>query len=92
LDQHDITIYDNIHRNALKFTSFANRSRLTFVQGLALDLNALTQAMATAKVFSMPQSTQEAIALTERQPTMKVTILGAYNELETADQRALAGC
>ena len=68
LDQHNITIYDNIHRNALKFTSFANHSRLTFIQGLALDLNALTQAMATAKVFPMPQSSQEAIALTERQP------------------------
>lgn len=50
LDQHDITIYDNLHRNALKFTSFANHTRLKFIQGDVLDLNALTQAMTGASV------------------------------------------
>jgi NAD(P)-dependent dehydrogenase (short-subunit alcohol dehydrogenase family) len=90
LDQHNITIYDNLHRNALQFTSFVNHPRLKFIQGDVLDLNALTQAMAGASVCVHAAAIAGIYSVGKSASlTMKVNFLGAYNELETADQRAL---
>lgn len=85
LDQHDITIYDNLHRNALQFTSFANHPRLKFIQGDVLDLSALTLAMAGATVCVHAAAIAGIYSVGKSASlTMKVNFLGAYNALEAA--------
>jgi UDP-glucose 4-epimerase len=85
LDQHNITIYDNLHRNALQFTSFVNHPRLKFIQGDVLDLNALTQAMAGASVCVHAAAIAGIYSVGKSASlTMKVNFLGAYNALEAA--------
>ena len=85
LDHHDITVYDNLHRNALKFTSFSNHPRLKFIQGDVLDLDALTRAMAGASVCVHAAAIAGIYSVGKSASlTMKVNFLGAYNALEAA--------
>ncbi len=90
LDQHEVTIYDNLHRNALKFTTYMKHPRLRFTQGDVLDSESLERAMqgaeicvhaaAIAGIYSVGKSASM---------TMKVNFLGAYNALEAAVKNGL---
>lgn len=90
LDEHEITIYDNLHRNALRFTTFTQHPHLRFIQGDVLDAENLAKAMqgaeicvhaaAIAGIYSVGKSASM---------TMKVNFLGAYNALEAAVKNGL---
>ena len=85
LAEHEITIYDNLHRNALKFTSFAKHPHLRFVQGDVLDVEGLNRAMQGAEIC-VHAAAIAGIYSVGKSPsmTMKVNFLGAYNALEAA--------
>jgi nucleoside-diphosphate-sugar epimerase len=85
VDDNDIVIFDNLHRNAMKDTSLAEHPRLTFIQGDVLDAEALTEAMNGCDVV-IHMASIAGVDTVMKNPvlTMKVSLLGTYNALEAA--------
>jgi len=85
LDEHEITIYDNLHRNSLKYASCSAHPRLNFIHGDVLDLHTLTQAMAGARICVHAAAIAGIYSVGKSASlTMKVNFIGAYNALEAA--------
>ena len=51
VDDNDIVIYDNLHRNAMKDTLLVDHPRMTFIQGDVLDSDALDEAAKGCQVL-----------------------------------------
>jgi UDP-glucose 4-epimerase len=85
LDQHRITIYDNLHRNAVRFTNLARHPNLTFIQGDVLDAEKLAAAMTGSDVCVHAAAIAGIYSVAQKPTlTMKVNFLGAYHALEGA--------
>src|SRR5207244_3939707 len=85
IDKHDVTVYDNLNRNALQFTDLGRHPNLTLVQGDVLDAPRLAEAMQGAEVC-VHAAAIAGIYSVGRQTTltMKVNFLGTYHALEAA--------
>lgn len=85
VEDNDITIYDNLKRNAYKYSSLVSKGNVKLIEGDVLDFDKLCNSMsgsdvcihaaAIAGIYSVGNS------LTT---TMKVNLLGTYNALESA--------
>lgn len=85
LEKQRITIYDNLHRNAFRFTHLDGHPNLTFVQGDVLEAEKLCAAMAGADVCIHAAAIAGIYTVSKRATlTMKVNLLGTYHALEAA--------
>jgi UDP-glucose 4-epimerase len=85
LDQHRITIYDNLHRNAFRFTNLTRHPNLTFIQGDVLDADKLAAAMVDADICVHAAAIAGIYSVGKKATlTMKVNLLGTYHALEAA--------
>lgn len=85
VEKNKIVIYDNMKRNALRFSRFQDHANVSVVQGDVLDAARLEEtikgadicvhAAAIAGIYSVGESITR---------TMKVNLIGAYNALESA--------
>lgn len=85
IENNQVVIYDNLYRNALRFTNLADHPNLTFVQGDVLDCEHLCRVMkgtdlcihaaAIAGIYTVDKNGTQ---------TMKVNFLGTYHALEAA--------
>src|SRR3954469_20749893 len=85
LDQNEVVVYDNLHRNAIQFAHLDGHPHLTFIKGDVLDLDATTKAIAgcnivihcaaIAGVYSVVKSSIR---------TMEVNLLGTYTVVKAA--------
>ena len=85
LEQNEVVVYDNLHRNALQFAHVERHEHLHFVQGDVLDLAATTRALAgcnivihcaaIAGVYSVVKSSVR---------TMEVNLLGTNTAIHAA--------
>jgi nucleoside-diphosphate-sugar epimerase len=82
-----VTIFDNLHRNAIGDTGLCAHPNIRVVKGDVLDLGALAEAMRGADVV-VHCAAIAGIYSVGRQPTMtmKVNLIGTYNTLEAAVQ------
>jgi nucleoside-diphosphate-sugar epimerase len=92
VDQNEIVVYDNLHRNALQFAHLENHKNLTFIKGDVLDFDATRKAVdkcqivihcaAIAGVYTVDRSAVR---------TMEVNMLGTHQvvkaSLETGVER-----
>ena len=85
VDDNDVVILDNLHRNALEGTDLLSHPRLTLIRGDVLDLEAVRQAMEGVQVV-VHMASIAGVDTVMRQPvlTMKVGLLGTFNVLEEA--------
>lgn len=90
VEQNDVVIFDNHHRNSLKDTGLASHPRLQVIQGDVLDAGALAQAAkGCTMVVHLAAIAGVDTVLKMPVETMKVNILGTLNALEAA--RAAGG-
>ena len=85
VERNKIVIYDNMKRNAFRYSPFHDHANVTIVEGDVLDLAKLDEtikgadicihAAAIAGIYSVGNSITR---------TMKVNLIGAYNALEAA--------
>ena len=85
VDNFKITLYDNLHRNAIQYSKLLEHPNVTFIKGDVLDKEKLLKYMvdidicihaaAIAGIYSVGE---DAIR------TMKVNLIGTYNMLEVA--------
>jgi nucleoside-diphosphate-sugar epimerase len=85
VDQNEIVVYDNLHRNALQFAHLEGHKNLTFVKGDVLDFDATRKAIdgcsvvihcaAIAGVYTVDRSAVR---------TMEVNMLGTHQVVNAA--------
>jgi len=80
---HQVAIFDNLHRNAIRYSDILNHPQVTFTQGDILDLASLTKAMEGADVV-MHLAAIAGVSNYYNFPakTLKVNLIGTYNVLE----------
>ena len=85
LENRRVTVYDNLHRNALRFTRLEGHPNLTFVNGDVLDAEKLYAAMAGADVCIHAAAIAGIYSVSKNATlTMKVNLLGTHHALEAA--------
>jgi UDP-glucose 4-epimerase len=90
VDRHEITVYDNLHRNALQYLSIEDHPNLRIIEGDVLDADHLREALkgadvcvhaaAIAGIYSVGKSASH---------TMRVNFFGACNALEAAKENGV---
>jgi UDP-glucose 4-epimerase len=81
----DITVFDNLRRNALAGRPYEHHPRLRVVQGDVLDLEALRRAMEGANIIVHCAAVAGIDTVIKRPTeTMRINLLGTANVLEAA--------
>lgn len=85
VEDNEIVVFDNLSRNALAKTNFADHANLTLIEGDVLDLDAVRRAMAGCDVV-VHCAAIAGIDTVTRSPvtTLRVNMLGSANVLEAA--------
>lgn len=85
IENNEIVVYDNLHRNSIKNSPWINHPNLTIVKGDVLDLNKVKEAVKDseyiihlAAIAGIDTVTRDLIN------TMKVNMMGTFNVLEAA--------
>src|SRR5438067_9271316 len=87
VDENEIVILDNLHRDSLTGTELAEHPNLHLVQGDALDLALLRELSERAThVIHMAAIAGVDKVLESRVRTMRVNLIGTYNVLEAAQE------
>lgn len=86
VDDNEVVIFDNLHRNAMKETALQKHPNLTFIQGDVLDAEAMNAATEGCQVV-VHMASIAGVDTVMKNPvlTMKVGLLGTYNALEAAN-------
>jgi nucleoside-diphosphate-sugar epimerase len=86
IDHNKVVIYDNFHRNALRYAAFSKHKNLTVVKGDVLDLKALSKAGKGCQiVVHMASIAGVDTVLSMPVKTMEVALIGTYNALKVAE-------
>lgn len=84
-DENQIVLFDNLHRNTLKYTRLLEHNHVTFIEGDILNYDAVVKAMAGADIV-IHAAAIAGIDTVIQNPvkTMKVNLIGTANVLEAA--------
>jgi UDP-glucuronate decarboxylase len=81
---HYVTIFDNLHRNAIKYSSVINHASVNFVQGDILDSSSLRNTMQGAEmVIHLAAIAGVSNYYNFPAKTLKVNLIGTYNVIES---------
>ncbi len=85
VDDNEIVVFDNLHRDALSGSDLAAHPNLTFQQGDILDLELLTR-LAQGATHIVHAAAIAGVDTVLKSPvrTMRVNVIGTYNALEAA--------
>jgi UDP-glucose 4-epimerase len=85
IDENEIVVLDNLHRDALAGTDVSGHPNLTFVQGDVLDADAVRDTIRGAThVVHLAAIAGVDTVLESPVRTMRVNLIGTYNVLEAA--------
>ena len=85
VDDNEVVVLDNLHRDALAGTELAGHANLSFVQGDVLDADAVRKTLAGAThVVHLAAIAGVDTVLESPVRTMRVNLIGTYNVLEAA--------
>jgi UDP-glucose 4-epimerase len=85
IDDNEIVIYDNLHRDAMGGTDVAGHPNLTFIQGDVLDAELIREtAEGATHVVHLAAIAGVDTVLESPVRTMRVNMIGTYNVLEAA--------
>jgi UDP-glucose 4-epimerase len=85
IDDNEIVVYDNLHRDAMGGTELADHPNLTFVQGDVLDAELVTETTKGAThIVHLAAIAGVDTVLESPVRTMRVNMIGTYNVLEAA--------
>ena len=85
IDDNRIVVYDNLHRNALKFAGLSNHPNLTLVKGDVLDFKKVKKHIKGCNmVVHLAAIAGVDTVLSMPVKTMEVALIGTYNVLKAA--------
>lgn len=87
VDQNDITVYDNFHRDTLSGGAYANHPNIKIIKGDVLDYKHLEESMNGSEIV-VHAAGIAGIDTVVKDPvkTMRVNMIGTANALEAANQ------
>ena len=86
VDDNDIVVLDNLHRDAMGATELAGHPNLTFVQADVLDADAVRETLEGAThIVHLAAIAGVDTVLESPVRTMRVNLIGTYNVLEAAN-------
>lgn len=86
-DDNDIIVYDNLKRNALSYSGFADHDNVTLIEGDVLDTERLQGAIESADIVIHLAAIAGVDAVVNNViETLQVNIIGTSNVLEAASQ------
>ncbi|MCC6540034.1 MAG: SDR family NAD(P)-dependent oxidoreductase [Bryobacterales bacterium] len=81
----EVVVFDNEHRNAMRYTELAHHPHVTFIKGDVMDAPAVKSAMeGCQQVIHLAAIAGVDTVFNHPVLTMKVNMLGTYNVLEAA--------
>ncbi len=85
IDDNELVVYDNLHRDAMGGTELAGHPNLTFVQGDVLDAELIAEtARGATHIVHLAAIAGVDTVLESPVRTMRVNLIGTYNVLEAA--------
>jgi len=90
IDENEIVIFDNGHRNAIRYTDLASHKNLRFIKGDVLDYQSVLEGMKGCEIV-VHLAAIAGVDDVFNHPvlTMKVNMLGTYHVLEAALQHGV---
>lgn len=90
VEDNEIVIFDNEHRNAMRYTELASHPNVRFIRGDVLSYNSVLEAMSGCQVV-VHLAAIAGVDDVFHHPvlTMKVNMLGTYHVLEAARQHGV---
>ena len=90
IDDNEITIFDNLHRDALKYTKFKDHKNLRFVKGDVLDNESLEKSMDNIDiVIHMASIAGVSTVISKPTTTLKINLMGTQNLLELCKKKGI---
>lgn len=85
VDENEVILYDNGHRNSIRQTALPGHPNLRLVEGDVLDVDGVARAMKGCQLV-VHLASIAGVDTVRRMPllTMKVALIGTYNVLEAA--------
>lgn len=88
ISDNKVTVYDNLHRDALKHTGLAEHSNLKFIQGDVLDAGSIDKNIGDSDiVVHLAAIAGVDTVLSMPVKTMEVALIGSYNVLKACANR-----
>ena len=88
IDDNEIIIFDNFHRNALKYTKLEKHKNLKLVKGDVLDSSAIEKSMDRPDiVVHMAAIAGVGTVVSKPTTTLKINLIGTYNVLESCRKK-----
>jgi len=85
IDRNHVVVYDNLHRNALRFAQVAQHPQVSFVQGDVMDLAATTRALAGCHIVIHCAAIAGVYSVVRNSVrTMEVNLLGTNTVIHAA--------
>lgn len=89
IENNHITIYDTLHRNALKYSSIARHKNLTLIKGDVMDAQKMKKAAKGSHVMiHMASIAGVDTVMSMPVRTMEVATIGTYNALKAAVEQS----
>ena len=93
IQDNKVIVYDNFHRNALKFTALSSHSNLTLIEGDVLNRDLLQKHIKGANVVVHLASIAGVDnVLAKPVKTMEIALLGTHNVLSLAKEESTIEC
>ena len=90
IDDNEITIFDNLHRDALKYRKFKDHKNLRFVKGDVLDNESLEKSMDNIDiVIHMASIAGVSTVISKPTTTLKINLMGTQNLLELCKKKGI---
>jgi len=92
VEENNIIVYDNFHRDTLSFTTYANHKNLKIIKGDVLDYELLEKSMENSDIV-VHAAAIAGIDTVIKSPTntMRVNMIGTANVLEAAKINKISG-
>jgi len=88
ISNNKIVVYDNLHRNAIKYSGFLNHPNMKFIQGDVLDSNKVNKSIKGCNiVIHMASIAGVGTVISMPVKTMEVALLGTFNVLKAAKEK-----
>jgi len=83
IENNEIIVFDNLHRNALAYTKLANHKNLKLIKGDVLDKSSIEKSLDNADIV-IHMAAIAGVSTVVEQPTttLKINLIGSYNVLE----------
>lgn len=88
IEDNKVTVFDNMHRNALRHSKFAKHKNLELIKGDILDVDLLEKSISKHDIV-MHTAAIAGVPTTVGKPstTLKVNLIGSYNVLEACRKK-----